>query len=86
MLVLHIKYLYNDTLQRSTFNTVLFVVFLILFTSLALSEPRDKMLGSMEMASRVFVFFFDELCYLLADMLVGIRVGLKIGSHRYLKI
>jgi len=30
-------------LLRSTFNTVLFVVFLILFTSLALSEPRDKM-------------------------------------------
>lgn len=33
-----------------------------------------------------FLCFFDEPCYLLADMLVGNRVGLKIGSHRYLKI
>eukprot|EP00439_Symbiodinium_sp_Y106_P074710 s1139_g14.t1 len=30
-------------LLRSTFNTVLFVCFLLLFTSLALSEPRYKM-------------------------------------------
>lgn len=39
---------------RSTFNTVLFVVFLILFTSLALSEPRDKILG------RVLFLGFDS--------------------------
>ncbi|CAK9034743.1 unnamed protein product [Durusdinium trenchii] len=30
-------------LLRSAFNTILFVCFLLLFTSLALSEPRDKM-------------------------------------------
>ena len=33
------------------------------------------MLGGMEMASRVFVFFVDELCYLLADIFAGIRVA-----------
>ena len=30
-------------LTRSAFNTILFVCFLLLFTSLALSEPRNKM-------------------------------------------
>ncbi|CAL1165914.1 unnamed protein product [Cladocopium goreaui] len=30
-------------LLRSAFNTILFVCFLLLFTSLALSEPRNKM-------------------------------------------
>lgn len=30
-------------LTRSAFNTILFICFLLLFTSLALSEPRNKM-------------------------------------------
>ena len=33
----------SSSLSRSAFNTILFVCFLLLFTSLALSEPRDKM-------------------------------------------